>query len=121
MQYFSKRKPKSNWSKVNKEKIDQLIQNNQMTKAGLESVEIAKQNGSWVLLDDIENLVVPADLEKALKDTSNAMSFFESLSKSNKKILLYWVMSAKRIETRNNRIEEIVRSAAINMKPKQFK
>ncbi len=121
MQYFSKRKPKSNWSKINKEKVGQLIENNLMTKAGIESIEIAKDNGSWILLDDVENLVVPDDLKIALSKNNNSKVFFESQSKSNKKILLHWIVSAKRIETRNKRIGEIARSAAINKRPEQFK
>ena len=57
MQYFSKRKSSSTWSKVNKEKIDKLTENNLMTKAGFDSIETAKQNGTWALMDDVENLI----------------------------------------------------------------
>ena len=64
MQYFSKRKSNSMWSRINKEKVAQLIQDNLMTKAGLESIAIAKKNGSWSILDNVENLVVPEDLKK---------------------------------------------------------
>jgi uncharacterized protein YdeI (YjbR/CyaY-like superfamily) len=54
MQYFSKRKLNSTWSKINKDKVKELIQNNQMTKTGFDSIENAKQNGTWSLMDDIE-------------------------------------------------------------------
>ena len=120
MQYFSKRKPVSNWSKINKDKVAMLIESNLMTKAGLHSVETAKQNGAWVLLDDIENLVVPDDLRLALLAHDNAMDFFESQSKSKKKLVLYWVMSAKRTETRMKRIAEVARSAARGTRPAQL-
>ncbi len=121
MQYFSKRKPKSNWSKVNKEKVVQLIEDKLMTKAGLESIEVAKENGSWIFLDDVENLVVPDDLRKALNRSDLAIQFFENLSNSNKKILLYWVLSAKRLDTRKNRIKEIALAASDGLRPKQFR
>ncbi len=121
MQYFSKRKPKSNWSKINKEKIDKLIQNNLMTKAGFDSIEIAKENGSWILLDDVENLIIPEDLRIALNKNESSMGFFQSQSKSNKKVMLYWVVSAKRIETREKRIAEIVQSAVKGIRPTQFR
>jgi len=49
MQYFSKRKSKSVWSKINKNKVDLLIQNKQMTKSGFESIAIAKKK--WVLVN----------------------------------------------------------------------
>lgn len=56
MQLFSKRKPKSNWSKINKEKVQQLTDSGRMTAAGYESVATAKQNGSWTILDTVEAL-----------------------------------------------------------------
>ena len=57
IQYFSKRKPKSIWSKINKEIVQLLIDNNRMTKAGFESIEIAKKNGSWSILDEVEEWI----------------------------------------------------------------
>lgn len=120
-QYFSKRKPKSNWSKVNKDKIKNLIDQRLMKEAGYKSIEIAKENGSWTILDAVENLEIPKDLEQELKIHKEAMRYFESLTKSLKKQLLYWVISAKRDETRNKRIKEIVENASIQQKPKQFK
>ena len=121
MQYFSRRKPKSNWSKINKEKVDKLIRNNLMTKAGLESIETAKQNGSWTLLDEVEALVVPEDLKAELTKHKGATAYFDRLSKSGKKILLHWIVSAKRTETRQKRISEIAENASKNMKPNQFR
>ena len=58
-QYFCKRKPNSVWSRVNKEKVKRLMQENKMTMAGLKKIEIAKENGSWFILDDVENLIIP--------------------------------------------------------------
>lgn len=120
-QYFSKRKPKSNWSKVNKDKITSLIDQGLMKKAGYKSIEIAKENGSWTILDTIENLEIPEDLERELKSLKGAREFFEKQSKSYKKSMLYWVFSAKRKETRNKRIMEIVENASVQRKPKQFR
>ena len=120
MQYFTRRKPKSNWSRINKEKVEVLIKKRLMTQAGIKAIENAKDNGSWTILDDVENLVVPKDLKIALSKNTSSKEFFESQSKSKQKILLYWIVSAKRIETRNKRIAEIVRSAALNKRPKQF-
>ena len=120
MQYFSKRKPDSTWSKINKEKVAGLIQNNLMTKAGFDSIERAKQNGTWFLMDDIENLIIPEDLKIALNKNKKSMEFFQSQSKSIKKAMLYWVVAAKRSETRKRRIEEIEQSAAKGIRPNQF-
>ena len=120
MQYFSRRKPNSNWSKINKEKVAKLIQNNLMTKSGFDSIETAKQNGSWTILDEVEALVIPEDLREEFANYKGSTAYFNSLSKSNKKILLHWVVSAKRTGTRQKRILEIAESASKNLKPKQF-
>lgn len=120
-QYFCKRKEKSNWSKVNKDKVTRLIQQGLMSGEGLKSIEIAKENGSWTRLDDIENLVIPNDLKSELSKCQDASAYFEALSKSVKKGMLYWVLSAKRTETRKKRISEIVKNASINKRPKQFR
>ncbi len=120
IQYFCRRKPKSNWSKINKEKVAKLIQNKLMTKAGLDSIDTAKQNGSWAILDEVEALVIPEDLKEELANYQGSLEYFNSLSKSDKKILLHWVISAKRKETRQKRILEIAESGTKNLKPKQF-
>lgn len=120
-QYFTQRKPKSNWSKINKEKVERLKAEGLMQEAGLKSIAIAKENGSWSKLDAIEALQVPEDLANALKENAKAYTYFTQLSNSNKKILLYWVISAKRPNTRSQRILEIVQSAAIEEKPKPLR
>lgn len=107
IQYFSRRKPKSTWSKVNKDKVKLLIDNGLMTNVGLKCIEIAKENGTWTILDDVENLVIPDDLAKALKE-NNAMEYFQNLTKSVKKMMLHRVLFAKRLETKKKRIAEIV-------------
>lgn len=120
MQYFGKRKPKSTWSKINKEKVEKLIKSGLMTESGIKSIEIAKQNGSWTILDSVENLEIPSDLEHELNQSPGSKDFFKSLSKSIQKAMLYWIISAKRAETRQKRIKEIVDNARHSRKPKQF-
>ena len=66
-QFFSKRKPNSTWSKINKEKVSELIESGLMTDAGYKSIETAKQNGSWAILDEVEALIIPEDLESEFK------------------------------------------------------
>ena len=121
IQYFSRRKVKSNWSKINKDKVDYLTSENLMQEAGYKTIEIAKENGSWELLDEVEALLVPEDLKEEFKNHKGSMEYFDSLSKSAKKILLYWVISAKRKETRQKRILEIAENASKNLRPKQFR
>jgi len=120
-QFFSKRKANSTWSKVNKDKIEVLTAANLITPAGLASIELAKKNGSWTILDTVEALIIPDDLDKVFAEYEGAKDYFLSLSKSGRKILLSWVVLAKRAETRQNRINEIAEFAAQNLKPKQFR
>lgn len=120
MQFFGKRKANSTWSKVNKEKIERLIADKQMTKAGLAVIEAAKANGSWTILDEVEELIVPTDLAKAFK-SKKAKEYFTALSRSNKRMLLQWLVLAKQAETRQKRITEIVASCTLGEMPKQFR
>jgi len=121
MQFFSRRKAKSTWSKINKEKIQQLIDDGRMTQIGLASVDLAKQNGSWTILDEVEALIIPNDLETALMIKPAAKTFFMSLSKSVQKSMLQWLVLSKRPETREKRINEIATFAQQQMKPTQFR
>jgi uncharacterized protein YdeI (YjbR/CyaY-like superfamily) len=120
-QFFSKRKPNSTWSKINKEKIETLTARGLMTQAGLASIEVAKQNGSWTILDEVEALIVPKDLEAAFAINLAAEAFFINSSKSVKKILLSWLVLAKTTETRQKRIAEIIESAEQGLKPKHMR
>lgn len=121
MQFFSKRKPKSNWSKINKEKVANLIEQGLMTEAGLVSIETAKQNGYWTILDEVEELLIPKDLEIAFEKYKGSKDYFLSLSKSTRKIILSWIVLTKQQETRQNRIDEVVESAEQNLKPKHLR
>jgi uncharacterized protein YdeI (YjbR/CyaY-like superfamily) len=120
MQFFSRRKPKSVWSKVNKEKIERLTKQGLITEMGFEAIERAKQNGSWTLLDEAEALIIPQDLEEEFQKRPNAKQYFSSLSRSDKRNVLQWLVLAKRPETRAKRIREIVELADNKQKPKQF-
>ena len=121
MQFFSIRKAKSVWSRINKEKVRRLIDDGLMTKSGFETIEIAKQNGSWTILDEAEAFIIPNDLDKEFKKRPNAKDYYLSLSRSDKRNILQWLVLAKRQETREKRIAEIVNLAEQNKKPKQFR
>ena len=121
MQYFSKRKPTSVWSKINKEKVERLSSQNLITPAGYASIEIAKKNGSWEILDTVEEYKIPEDLEIEFMKKENSKDFFISLNKSTQKSILQWLVLAKKDETRKQRIIEIVNCADQKIKPKQFR
>ena len=119
-QFFCKRKPNSTWSKINKQKVQHLAEAGLMTEAGYKCIEIAKQNGSWTILDEVEELIMPKDLDDQFETRPGSKDFFLGLSKSVKKSILQWIAFAKRPETRQKRINEIAELASQKLKPKQF-
>ena len=115
-QFFSKRNPKSNWSKVNKEKVAKLIEQGLMQPAGFKMIEIAKQNGTWTALDDVENITIPDDLQELFSKNKTALDHWEKFSRSSKRGILEWILNARKPETRQKRIEETVSLAEKNVK-----
>ena len=115
-QYFCPRKPKSVWSKVNKNYIKELTTNGRMHAAGLASIKIAKENGSWTSLDDVENGVIPEELQIAFDKNPKAFTNFKNFTQSQRKSYLYFLNQAKRQETKNKRIKEIIDHCAENIK-----
>ncbi|AFM03492.1 hypothetical protein Fleli_1047 [Bernardetia litoralis DSM 6794] len=121
IQYFSKRKSNSIWSKVNKDKVEYLISKNLIREAGYKAIETAKKNKSWFIMDEVEALILPKVLKEEFDKREGALEYYESLSKSAKKVLLSWIVLAKRPETKQKRIIEIAENASRNAKPKQFR
>jgi uncharacterized protein YdeI (YjbR/CyaY-like superfamily) len=120
-QYFAKRNPKSNWSKINKEKVARLLAAGLMSDAGLEMVQLAKESGTWNALDKVELLELPDDLMKLFTRNTIAFKNWEQFPKSTKRGILDWIQNAKRTETRNKRIDETVTLAAKNIRANQYK
>ncbi len=120
-QFFSKRNPKSNWSRVNKEKIARLTAMGKMAAAGEEMVAIAKQSGTWAALDGVENLEIPDDLATAFVRFPQSAVNFDAFSRSTKRGILEWIFNAKRPPTRAKRIEETASLAAQNIRANQYR
>lgn len=120
-QYFCPRKPKSVWSKVNKEHLKELEAEGLMHKSGLEAIKIAKGNGAWVALDDVENGIIPNDLRLAFDRNPKAFENYLAFAPGYQKSYLYWLNQAKREETRKKRITEIIRYCAKNIKTRSVR
>lgn len=118
-QMFCPRKDKSVWSKLNKSYIEKLTKENLMHQSGFAKIETAKQNGSWTSLDAVEELTLPSDLAAAFQQNSEAYDNYQKFSPSRRKSYLYWLNQAKREETRNKRILEIISNCALNKKIKE--
>ena len=90
-QYFTPRKPKSVWSALNKKYIEELIVSKLMHKSGLQTITVAKENGSWTALDNVENEVIPETLQKAFDKNKFAFKNYKNFAPSYRKGYLYWV------------------------------
>lgn len=120
-QFFTKRNPKSNWSKVNKAKVANLIKEGLMQPAGLELIENAKQNGTWDALEEVDKLTLPNDLLERFATNKMARQNWEQFPRSSRRGILEWIMNAKKPETRQKRIEETVALAAKNIKANHYR
>ena len=121
LQWFSPRRAQSGWARTNKARVERLIAAGLMLPAGLAAIDEAKRNGSWTMLDDIENLVVPDDMAAALDDRPPARTNWDAFNRSPRRAMLVWIDQAKRPETRARRITEIAEHAARKERPPQFR
>ncbi|MGD9571266.1 MAG: YdeI family protein [Thermoleophilia bacterium] len=101
----------SGWSRSNKERLVRLEAEGLMLPAGVAVVDAAKADGSWTLLDDVEALVEPPDLTAALDAVPGARANWDGFPASAKRLALYWIVQAKRPETRAKRVAETARLA----------
>jgi len=115
------RKPKSSWSRVNKGRVERLLEDGVMTQAGLEAVEVAKANGAWSALDDVENLTEPDDLRAALDANKRARHYWDAFPRSVKRGILEWIGNAKTEPTRTKRVAETARLAAQDIRANQWR
>lgn len=108
---FTPRRPGSAWATSNKEHVARLAAAGLMAPAGVAAVDAARADGSWNLLNDVDDLIVPPDLAEAL-GAAGCTAAWDGLSASQRKQALYWIASAKRPATRARRIAETVRAAS---------
>jgi uncharacterized protein YdeI (YjbR/CyaY-like superfamily) len=109
LQRFTPRKPRSIWSRDNREKVELLIASGQMQPAGLATVEQAKQNGRWQAAYDSQGTItVPDDLQAELEANPKAKAFFDTLDSANRYAILFRLQTARKAETRVRRLRQFV-------------
>ncbi len=118
-QYFTKRNPKSTWSALNKSYVVELENQGLIQEPGYKMIKLAKKTGTWTAMDDVENGVVPPELEKAFDANPRAFENYQNFAKGYQKSYLSWLNSAKRDETRQKRIAEIIKLCDANIKSRQ--
>jgi uncharacterized protein YdeI (YjbR/CyaY-like superfamily) len=111
---FTPRKRGGTWSHLNRQRVEDLISSGLMTESGMRAIEAAHQDGSWSILDDVDDLRVPNDFRQALDADAEARRNFDAFAPSSRKMALWWILSARRPATRARRVSETVRLAADN-------
>ena len=113
VQKFTPRRAKSGWSKINVTHVDRLMQEGQMTPAGLKEVEAAKADGRWATAyDSSATATVPPEFVKELARNAKAKKFYATLNKANLYSIAYRLQTAKRPETKIKRIKLIIEMLA---------
>lgn len=105
MLLLSPRRPTSSWSALNKQRVEKLMKQGLIMPLGLAMIEQAKVNGAWDRLNDVDALIEPADLKAALAATAYALENWNLMPASSRRGILEWIASAKRPETRAERVE----------------
>lgn len=109
VQKWTPRRAKSSWSKINVAHMDRLIQERQMTAAGLKEMEAAKADGRWTAAyDSPANAAVPPEFVEALARNAKAKQFYATLNRANLYSIAYRLQTAKRPETKVKRIKLII-------------
>jgi uncharacterized protein YdeI (YjbR/CyaY-like superfamily) len=112
MLWFAPRRTRSGWARTNKQRIERLTAAGLMAPAGQAVIDAAKADGSWTLLDDVEDLVVPADLAAAFDAHPGARKNWDAFPRSPRRMMLVWLVEARKPETRAKRVTEIAEHAA---------
>jgi uncharacterized protein YdeI (YjbR/CyaY-like superfamily) len=116
MQWFAPRRKGSGWSRSNKIRIERLEREGLMEAPGRAVIDAAKADGSWTLLDDVEDLVVPPDLAAAFAAHPGSREHWDGFSPSARKMMLAWVVTAKQEATRAKRVGLVAAKAAVGEK-----
>ena len=116
LQWYAPRTKRSIWSVSNKRRVEKLIAEGRMTEAGLRKIEEARRNGNWEQTLGTPKDVIPKDFQKALDSNKKAKQFFLSLSKTNRYMYVYWISSAKKETTRQQRIAKAVELLSVAKK-----
>ena len=109
LQKFTRRGVRSIWSKINRAKVEKLIESGRMRPAGLAEIERAKGDGRWdAAYDSHRTATVPGDLQAALDASPEAKAFFATLNSQNRYAILFRLQTAKKPETREKRLRDFV-------------
>ena len=113
---FTPRSPHSTWSRVNRQRAARMIELGLMTEPGQALIELARASGTWQVLPDAESSAIPDDLRELLDRNEAARRNFENFPPSSKRLILEWIVTARKPDTRQRRINQTVTLAEVNIR-----
>ena len=119
MQLISRRKTQ-NWSATYKQRAERLEAAGRMQPSGRDTIAESKLLGLWNVMQDVDALVVPDDLQILLDKDPTAATIFETCPQSYKRNILRWLKSAKTEKTRQKRLNILMQSTTKNQRLKHF-
>lgn len=120
-QLFSRRKPGSKWSRLNRQRSAKMISQGMMTPSGQAVIDRAMKEGTWEALEQVQSAVIPDDLRKLFNKNKTALKNFQAFPPSSKRIILEWILNARQPQTRERRIAQTVELAAKNIKANHYR
>jgi uncharacterized protein YdeI (YjbR/CyaY-like superfamily) len=109
LQRFTPRRPRSRWSRINRDKVERMTAEGRMRPAGIAEVERAKADGRWdAAYEGQRASEVPEDLRRELDARPRAKEFFDGSGSQNRYAIIYRLGEAKRPKTRARRLEKLV-------------
>ena len=112
LQLMTPRRPRSSWTRLNRERVARLEAEGLMTDGGRRAIAVAKENGWWEIYDSVEDLIEPEDLTAALDAVPAARASWDGFPPHARKMMLWSLVTAAKAETRAKRIAAIVTAAA---------
>jgi len=113
---FTLRSSRSTWSRVNRQRVENMSQLGLMTEYGCAMVDLAKANGTWQVLPDDASSAILDDLRDSLDRNDAAHRNFQSFPPSSKRLIAEWIVTARKPETRQRRINQAINLAATNIR-----
>ena len=113
---FTPRSPHSTWSRVNRQRAVRMIELGLMTEPGQALIELARASGTWQVLPDAESSAIPDDLRELLDRNEAARKNFQNFPPSSKRLILEWIVTARKPDTRQRRINQTVTLAEVNIR-----
>jgi uncharacterized protein YdeI (YjbR/CyaY-like superfamily) len=117
---FTPRKSSSTWSAVNVRRVEILIEQDRMQSAGLAAYQARRENQTGIYSYEQRPARLPEPYASVFAKNARALEFFSAQAASYRRAVVWWILSAKREETRQRRLEQLLADSTRRKRIKQF-